>query len=89
MRAAAAGRIAGHVEQVLDREGQPGERPGSGLRHLDGRIRQEGAGGIGIQEHGVLVGLSKVSYSPASGGAATRPARISADLRDYEVAKLC
>ena len=47
VRRAAARRIAGDVEQVLDREGQPGERA---LRARcatgDGRIGHEGAGGI-------------------------------------------
>jgi peptidyl-prolyl cis-trans isomerase A (cyclophilin A) len=55
---AAAGRVAGDVEQVLDGERQPRERPRRGVRDRRIGIRHEGAGGIAKHRHGAKVALS-------------------------------
>jgi len=48
---AAAGGVAGHVEQVLHREAQAGQRPGGRLWHRYFRVGHEGAGGVVDQGH--------------------------------------
>ena len=55
LRAAAAGRIARDVVDVLDREAQPGERPGPRMGNLHVGIVDEGMNRIGREQHGTIL----------------------------------
>ena len=86
-RVAVAGRIAGHVEDVLDREGQAGERPARRRRDLDVAIVQECVDRIASDDHSILpcpIGApGRQSAMPASGSTQPRVFRFAPSPNGY------